>query len=104
MSNSSIIFAGYVPERRYAGPIMQLCSVLCNCNALGRLQPPTGRGTGLRQTVVAFQSRPHPEVVLEGKTGYLSPTGDVRAMAAAIRSLLTDDAAREKMGKDAANS
>ena len=42
-----------------------------------------------------------PEVVKHGETGILCKPGDIDAMAAALRGLLTDDARREEMGRAA---
>ncbi|MCX6006506.1 MAG: glycosyltransferase family 4 protein [Chloroflexi bacterium] len=101
MSNSSIIFAGYVPDEDVPA-YYAACSVYATATLWEGFDLPLAEAQACGKPVVAFNLGPHPEVVLEGKTGYLSPTGDVHAMAAAIRSLLTDDAARERMGKDAA--
>ena len=42
-----------------------------------------------------------PAVVEHGKTGLLTPDGDVAAHAAAIRELLTDDGKRQAYGQAA---
>lgn len=44
-----------------------------------------------------------PEQVREGETGYLVPSGDAQAMAKRIMHLLTDDAYRQQMGRQAAD-
>jgi len=43
-----------------------------------------------------------PEQVEDGITGFLVPPGDVKAMAETITMLLTDDALRMRLGRDAA--
>jgi len=51
--------------------------------------------------VVAQATAGVPTVVEHGRTGLLTPDGDVTAYAAAIRDLLCDDAKREAYGKEA---
>ncbi|HJN17285.1 MAG TPA: glycosyltransferase [Armatimonadota bacterium] len=41
------------------------------------------------------------EAVLHGETGLLIPPGDIDALAAALRQLLADPAARDAMGRRA---
>ena len=43
-----------------------------------------------------------PEQVEDGVTGFLMPPGDAEAMAEAIITLLTDDALRMRLGRNAA--
>ncbi len=43
-----------------------------------------------------------PEQVVEGKTGFLVPVGDARAMAGRVLDLLEDEELRLQMGRDAA--
>ncbi len=49
--------------------------------------------------VIATRVGGIPEVVVEGETGYMFDVGDVRTMAEAALSILTDDRRREEMGK-----
>ncbi|MGE0004345.1 MAG: glycosyltransferase family 4 protein [Parvibaculaceae bacterium] len=51
--------------------------------------------------VVAQATAGVPAVVRHGRTGLLTPEGDVAAFAAAIRALLADDARREAYGRAA---
>jgi N-acetyl-alpha-D-glucosaminyl L-malate synthase BshA len=51
--------------------------------------------------VVASDVGGVPEVVTDGETGLLAPVGDVAAMAAHARRLLTDDGLRARMGQAA---
>lgn len=51
--------------------------------------------------VVAQATAGVPAVVLDGKTGLLTPEGDVTAYAAAIRALLRDDVRRNAYGRAA---
>jgi glycosyltransferase involved in cell wall biosynthesis len=46
--------------------------------------------------VAAFETGGIPEMVRAGETGDLVPKGDVRGLADALRTLLTDDARRRR--------
>jgi glycosyltransferase involved in cell wall biosynthesis len=52
--------------------------------------------------VVAGRTGGVPDIVRDGVTGLLTPVGDEPEFAQAVASLLTDDARRAAMGKDAA--
>ena len=52
--------------------------------------------------VVSCATRGVPDVVCDGVTGILTPTGDVTAMANAVRGLVLDTAQRHRMGQAAA--
>ena len=101
MSNPSIIFAGYVPDEEMPA-YYAACSVYATATLWEGFNLPLAEAQACGKPVVAFNIGPHPEVVIDGKTGHLSPPKNIHTMAAAIRSLLTDDDAREKMGKKAA--
>ena len=49
--------------------------------------------------VVGFDTGGIPDMVRPGETGWLAETGNVRALRGAIEQALTDDAAREQMGR-----
>lgn len=51
--------------------------------------------------VVAFEIGAHPEVVVNGKTGFLVKEGDINALAEAMEKLIKNPGLREKMGKEA---
>lgn len=51
--------------------------------------------------VVASDLGGLPEVIVDGVTGFLAPTGDVERMATVTRRLLTDDTLHERMAKAA---
>ena len=101
MSNSSVVFAGYVPDDEIPA-YYAACSVYATATLWEGFDLPLAEAQACGRPVVAFNLGPHPEVVIEGKTGYLTPPRDVNAMARAIQSLLTDDITRERMGRDAA--
>lgn len=52
--------------------------------------------------VVAAAAGGIPEQVEDGVTGFLVPPGDAEAMAEATIALLTDDALRMRLGRNAA--
>jgi N-acetyl-alpha-D-glucosaminyl L-malate synthase BshA len=56
-----------------------------------------------RVPVIATAVGGLPEVVLDGKTGFLLPKGDVEGMARAAAVLLDDDAMRQEFGDAARN-
>lgn len=49
--------------------------------------------------VVAFEAGSVPEIVVDGSTGWLTPTGDVGALAAALREALVDGAECHRRGE-----
>lgn len=53
--------------------------------------------------IIATDQRSNPEFVIEGKTGFLVPLGDVEATTKALDEMLSDQAKLFKMGKDAKN-
>lgn len=54
--------------------------------------------------VVGYRAASMPELVLHGETGFLADPGDERALADALRRLMMDARARERMGQRAAAS
>lgn len=56
-----------------------------------------------KKPVVATNVGSIPEVVFEGKTGFVVPPADSKALAAAIISLLKEDKLREQFGNNAYN-
>ncbi|MCP4360827.1 MAG: glycosyltransferase family 4 protein [Chloroflexi bacterium] len=50
--------------------------------------------------VVAFAHGALPEIVVQGKTGILTPPGDIPALAEAVLALLQDDKQRRMMGEN----
>jgi glycosyltransferase involved in cell wall biosynthesis len=101
MSDSSVIFAGYVPDEDIPS-YYAACSVYATATLWEGFNLPLAEAQACGKPVVAFNLGPHPEVVIDGKTGYLIPQGNVPAMATAILSVITDRMLRETMGKDAA--
>jgi glycosyltransferase involved in cell wall biosynthesis len=51
--------------------------------------------------VVAYHMAGLPEVVVDGRTGFLVPPGDVGGLAARLVHLLDDDEVRSSMGQEA---
>jgi len=52
--------------------------------------------------VIACAARGVPDVVMEGRTGLLAPTGDEAGLASLVREILSDRARQESMGEAAA--
>jgi hypothetical protein len=52
--------------------------------------------------VIACATRGVPDVVIEGRTGLLAPTGDDARLASLVRQVLADQAGRERLGAAAA--
>ena len=57
----------------------------------------------LGKPVVATRAGGIPDVVVDGKTGMLVPSGDPKALADAIRRLLEDPDLRHRMGEEGRN-
>ena len=56
-----------------------------------------------KKPVVAFDTSSNPEIVLNGKTGYLTAVDDVIAFADKVEKLIQDPQLRNKMGQEAFN-
>jgi glycosyltransferase involved in cell wall biosynthesis len=92
------VFAGLVPP-----------SEVCRYTALMDVLVHLSLREGLPRTVVqalasgvpaiGFPLDGTPEVILDGQTGRLCPTGDVDAVCAAVRELLRDPERRRAMGQ-----
>jgi len=103
-------FAAVPAERiKWLGELTRSEVVAALSNASTYLWPGFGEAFGLAYLeaqmcglpVVAQNIAGAPEVVKDGKTGFLTPPDDIDAYADAIRRLLLDDPLRERMGKAA---
>jgi N-acetyl-alpha-D-glucosaminyl L-malate synthase BshA len=98
---------GFIDEVRFTGKQLDIAAVLA-CSDLFVL-PSATESFGLaaleamsyRVPVLANQVGGLPEVVREGVDGYLTPLGDVDAMAARALTLLKDPELRAQMGRNA---
>lgn len=90
-----VVFTG---ERKDIPSIMAAMDVF----ALPSFEEPFGlvfiEAMAMRKPVVALDNGGTPEVVEHGKTGLLSPSGDIPALAANIARLLKDPALRASFG------
>lgn len=99
-TDGSIIFAGPVADEElpyyYAA-----CDVYATATMWEGFNLPLVEAQACGKPVVAFNLGPHPEVVTNGKTGFLTQPGNITAFAEAIVRLLTDHKLREEMGANA---
>ena len=102
MSDESVLFAGYVADEE-----IPFYYAACDVYATGTLWEgfnlPLAEAQACGKPVVAFDLGPHPEVVLNGQTGYLVKPGDTAAMGQAIILLLKDPIKRIDMGAKASD-
>ena len=82
-----------VPALLAASDVVAVPSVVAEAFGLTALE-----GMAAGRPVVAFASGGLPELVRDGETGILVPTGDAAGLARAIRQLLTEPALRDRLG------
>ncbi|MBI1802518.1 MAG: glycosyltransferase family 4 protein [Chloroflexi bacterium] len=99
--DSALVFAGYLPER--VPEIVRSFDVSVLPTTAREWREGLGQvileAMALGKPVVATRSGGPSEVVMDGVTGYLVPTGDIDEMAAAILRLLNDEGLRLRMGR-----
>lgn len=95
---SHVIFAGYRQDIHRFYDIMDV-SVLTSLSEGLSITILESMRCGI--PVVVTRVGGNPEVVVEGETGYLVPSGDVHAFASRTIELLKDEALRKEMGKRA---
>jgi glycosyltransferase involved in cell wall biosynthesis len=107
------LFADFAPGRLdYRGEVSPQAVPALLAQASIYVWPGCGEAYGLAYLeaqasgipVVAQHTAGVPEVVRNGRTGILTPEGDVSAFAAAIQHLLSDERARAEMGAEARRS
>jgi glycosyltransferase involved in cell wall biosynthesis len=97
-----IVFTGLLPPdevARYVG-IMDCLAHLSRREALSRALP---QALAAGKPVVAYDFDGADEVCLEGQTGFLVRTGEVKAVAARLSQLANDPALRERLGRQGRN-
>jgi glycosyltransferase involved in cell wall biosynthesis len=92
------VFAGLVPPAdvcRYTA----LMDVLVHLSLREGLPRTVVQGLASGVPAIGFPLDGTPEVILEGKTGFLCPTGDATAVATAVNALLENPERRRAMGQ-----
>lgn len=96
--DGQVIFTGF---RKDVPDLMALSDVIVstsNKEPFGRVILEAG---AMARPVVAFHSGGHPEVIIDGVTGYLVPPDDVESLASRVLSLLQDEERSKELGKNA---
>jgi len=100
MSDLSVTFTGEVPDEDipycYAA-----CDVFATATQWEGFNLPLAEAQACGKPVIAFDIGPHPEVVMDGKTGFLIQPVDIAAFSNAMFRLLTDAKLRQDMGENA---
>lgn len=95
--DGDVIFTGF---RRDVPNLMALSDVIVSTSREACSGVVIEAGA-MARPVVAFDSGGHPEIVVDGVTGYLVPPGDVEILASRILSLLRDGEKAKELGKNA---
>lgn len=93
--SGSVVFAGPRPD---AKSLFQVCDVAVLPSLVEGMSVTLLEAMAAGVPVIATRVGGNPEVVQDGITGYLVPSGDVQAMTAALVRLLGDPALRVSMG------
>jgi glycosyltransferase involved in cell wall biosynthesis len=94
---SDVTFHGYVDEEALIAAYLR-ADVFCMPGVAELQSLATMDALAAGKPVVAADAMALPHLVRPGKTGWLYPPGDVAALADRLRQLLTDPAARVRMG------
>lgn len=100
ISDDSVIYSGYVSDDEIA-EYYAACDIYSTATLWEGFDLPIVEAQACGKPVVAFALGPHPEVVVNGETGILTPAGDINALARAMTSLLCNNEARSEMGNKA---
>lgn len=90
----------FIPDEEVAG-IFQQASLLVLPYTSGSQSGVIGIAGAFKKPVVATDVGHFPEMIEDGKTGFIVPPRDARALAEAITKLLTNDELRQEMGQNA---
>jgi D-inositol-3-phosphate glycosyltransferase len=93
-----VVFLGTVPHRQMPRYLAAADLVLGASVASETFGMALAEAMACGRPVVASSWRGYDDVVLHGETGERFPAGDVPALAATLRRLLADDAARARLG------
>ncbi len=93
-----VLFTGTVPHREMPRYLAAADLVVGASLASETFGMALAEAMACGRAVLASSWRGYDDVVVQGETGERFPAGDPRALAAALRRLLTDDAARARLG------
>lgn len=100
MGDDSIIYSGYVGDDEIA-EYYAACDIYATATLWEGFDLPIVEAQACGKPVVAFALGPHPEVVINGETGILTPVSDISALAGAMAGLLGNNEAKSEMGAKA---
>ena len=98
---SQLSITGWVPGTSVVAELTRACALVLPSLAEG-LPVAIMEAMAMRRPVISTFIAGIPELVIPGETGWLVPAGDVHALAAAMREVLTADPARLAAIGDAA--
>ena len=98
ISDDSVMFISSV-SHDFLPLYYAACDIYASCSRSETYNLPLVEAQACGKPVVAFNIGAHPEVVTDGKTGFLVPTEDINALAEAIIKLLKNDKLRQEMGE-----
>lgn len=101
LADDAVIFTGFVDDEDiplYYGA----CDIYASATLWEGFDLPLAEAQACGKPVVAFNLGPHTEVVEQGKTGYLVPEADIKAMSEAMLKLLLDKDLQIKTGSSSA--
>lgn len=90
----------FVPFRRDAAAVYAAVDVVVTGGQAG-IGRQALEAAAAGRPIIAASRQPVPDLVAEGRTGYLVPPGDVAALARRLRELLIDPALRAVVGAEA---
>ncbi|MGA2159304.1 MAG: glycosyltransferase family 4 protein [Dehalococcoidia bacterium] len=99
--DDSVIFTGYVPDEEMP-QYYAACDIYATATLWEGFDLPLAEAGACGKPAIAFAIGPHPEITIDGKTGFLVQPGDTDAMASALRKLLNDEGLSREMGGQAA--
>lgn len=94
---SSVTFTGYVPEEDLPR-IYNACDVFCSPSLWEGFGMPFIEASACGKPCVGFRTRAVPEVINDQKTGLLVDPGDIKHLAEALITILSDRSLAKRMG------
>jgi len=93
----TVVFAGYVPEAALA-TLLEACSALIFPSLYEGFGMPVLEAMARGKPLIGGAHGGAPEVIEDGKTGYLVQHGDAPELATSIETLLADPSLAREMG------